>query len=609
MTPVASTAERPSDHQLAHEDGSLPGITRDRHGRVLPTAPWPAHRGALHALLHGRLTNRDDLCRDLGRSPAAWSDHELVLEAYVRWQERGLERLRGVYMAALVDGDRQLAFVVRDQVGCHPVFHAAVDGGRTVLFGTSPRELLRQPGVPPELNRPALADHLCRRWPDREETFFLAIRRLPPGFRLRVSAGAAAAERYWDPVPEDRPVTWITGDAAERFELVFDRAVERCLGHGPSGIFLSGGFDSISIAAMATDRARASGHPAPIALSLEFPHPGCNERPTQQTVAEALGLRQRFLGFHEAVGSEQLLAAAIRLNDELGAPVLNAWFPAYLSLARAGREAGVTTIMTGSGGDEWLGVSPLLSADLIRRGDAAGLVRFMRTWQRSYSPDRLPVLRNALWTYGLRPLGSMLLHRLAPDRWQRSRAGRAMRRDPAYVAPDPALRAEQRRRVPGDMLSPDPPLGFYVQDARSALDHTLVSWELEEQFQMGRMAGVWFQHPYWDADLIDMLYRTPPEQLNAGGRSKGLVRGAMARRFPALGLERRRKVGAATFYRSILAGEGPAVVASGFPVLESLGVVDGPAARAGLAALFDRRRDLYRAWEVANLESWVSQFV
>jgi hypothetical protein len=291
--------------------------------------------------------------------------------------------------------------------------------------------------------------------------------------------------------------------------------------------------------------------------------------------------------------------------------VLNAWHPAYVSLARAGQALGVRTIMTGNGGDEWLGVSPLLSADLIRRGNLVGLAQFMRTWQRSYSPDRLPLLKNALWTYGLRPIGSMLLHRAAPGPWHRSRLGRAMRRDPVYVAPSAAVRQAQRERLPGEMASPDPKLGFYVQDGRTAIDHTLSSWELEEQFHLGRMAGAWLQHPYWDADLIDMLYRTPPAHLNAGGRSKGLVRSTVASRFPALGLEQRRKVGAGTFYRSLLAAQAPGLVekANGFPALASLGVIDPASAATGLQQLFAEQRELYRAWELVNLESWVRQFI
>jgi hypothetical protein len=87
------------------------------------------------------------------------------------------------------------------------------------------------------------------------------------------------------------------------------------------------------------------------------------------------------------------------------------------------------------------------------------------------------------------------------------------------------------------------------------------------------------------------------------------VRGTLARRFPALGLERRRKVGAATFYRSLLAAEGPAVAARDYPALASLGVIDERSAKAGIRQIFADNRELYRAWELVNLETWVAQFV
>ena len=62
---------------------------------------------------------------------------------------------------------------------------------------------------------------------------------------------------------------------------MLDQAVDRCLSTGPTGIFLSGGLDSISVAAVAAGRARQLSRPAPIAFSLGFPHPSCDERAIQ----------------------------------------------------------------------------------------------------------------------------------------------------------------------------------------------------------------------------------------------------------------------------------------------------------------------------------------
>jgi hypothetical protein len=71
-------------------------------------------------------------------------------------------------------------------LGSHPLFYAEI--GSRVLFAASPLHLLDQPGVSRALNRAALADHLCHRWPAPHETLFAAVRRVP---------------RTWKAVPPD----------------------------------------------------------------------------------------------------------------------------------------------------------------------------------------------------------------------------------------------------------------------------------------------------------------------------------------------------------------------------------------------------------------------
>jgi hypothetical protein len=146
---------------------------------------------------------------------------------------------------------------------------------------------------------------------------------------------------------------------------------------------------------------------------------------------------------------------------------------------------------------------------------------------------------------------------------------------------------------------------------RMALMHALASLEYEELFESGRDIGVTFMHPYIDADLVDLLYRLPPAVLARGQRSKGLVRDAVARRFPGLGFERQRKINATDFYHTTLRREGRAAwdsVKHGAQ-LEALGVIDAAAVTALVDKLVTgpRTRESYRIWTVLNLASWASR--
>src|SRR4029079_15317523 len=93
---------------------------------------------------------------------------------------------------------------------------------------------------------------------------------------------------------------WLTDEETRRFSDVLDQAVRRCLSLGRAGIFLSGGFDSVSIAAVAADLSRKAGVEPPAALSLAFPDPTCNEQNVQRGVANALGLPFKLADFQEA---------------------------------------------------------------------------------------------------------------------------------------------------------------------------------------------------------------------------------------------------------------------------------------------------------------------
>lgn len=415
--------------------------------------------------------------------------------------------------------------------------------------------------------------------------------------------------KYWDPAPDGRAVEWLREDEVERFDAVLERAVSRCF-RGRTGIFLSGGFDSISVGAVAVDLARRQGRPAPRALSLGFPDPACNEEFVQRGVAQALGIAQDLVPFDDAIGRRGLLKSATELAATWPVPMLNLWAPAYLELARRGRERGCASILTGSGGDEWLTVTPYLSADLIRHGQIAATARLIRIQKRSYQISWPQAVRGNLWTFGLKPLAGMAVDRVVPAYWRGRRRGKMVASTPRWIAPDPALRSAVDDRAGNVLRAPQPgPGGFYEQEMRTALDHPLMTIEAEEHFEFGRRAGTAMLHPYWDADLVDLLYRTPPWLVMKGGRTKALVRDTVARRFPNLGFERQRKVHATNFYWRVLKEEGPGAWAQlgKASALAELGIVDSTLLADTLTDLFAGRRvhERYRIWTILQLEAWV----
>ena len=583
--------------------------------RLLLTAPGgnptvrQAADGPRTLVFDGLLYNQAELRERLG-DQAPPGDPELVLAAYRRWGCEAFATLRGLFALVLWDDARRTLWCVRDPLGVMPLFYA--QAGRTLLLAPALEPLLAQPGVAHTLNRPALADHLCGRWSRPDETYYAAIRRVLPGHYLRVDAGGTTTARYWHALPPAGAINWVReGDLGE-FETLFARAVDRCLSLGPAGIWLSGGLDSTRVAIAAAESRRPPGQPAPWALSLIFPDPECNEERIQQGVAGGLGLPQLCVPVEEAAGGADMLAAALAMSAGGPAPLENIFLPAYGYLARAGRDRGCRVLLTGGGGDETLAVGPLYGADLLRAGNLAGLYRLWRSYQGAYPAPAGQIAREVVWAFGLQAVlsngaGRALRH-LAPGAYRRRRRAQARARVPAWVAPDPALRRVVRARIAGS-LRPPARGSLYVDEARHELDQAKATIDQEELFAFGRQQGVRVLQPFWDADLVAFLYRTPPELLNRGGRAKGLIRGPVAHRFPDLGFADQRKVNSVDFFAHVVVGGGPDAWGQlgGTPALAQLGLVDPRALDSILAPVRAGAdpRHAYELWNVLRLEAWL----
>ena len=593
--------------------GFVVGIEADR-SRVATSGD-----GSCGVVVAGQLPNLPAIENGYARDPEA-GEAVAILRAYERWGFGALSRLKGTFALVAWDRARRIILGVRDPVGVHPLFYALVPGG--VILSPSMDSLLTHPSVSRDVNRGMLVEHLVARWERPHETYYRDIRRVLAGHVLRITPGGMESQRYWMPAFPSNGRGWVKPDELDRFDALLERAVERCVADR-TGIFLSGGFDSVSIAAMAADLARVAGNPPPLALSLGFPDPTCDEERVQRGVAAGLGLRQIFLPLEATVQPDGMLVTALRTSASWPAPMMLLTRPAYLRLGAEGRERGCEAILTGAGGDDWLNVGPLHMADLVRNLDLARIWRLLANVLRSHNQPRLAAVRYLLWGSGLRPVlmtyGRRGIGAVLPGALGAHYRRRYLAQAPSWIAPDPELRRDMALRVEEmveqvtEEAEPSGPFGFYFHRFVESFTRTFRSMEMEEDFEAARRLGLPIRMPYWDLDLIDFLVRTPPDLLNQGGRSKGLVRASVARRFPQLGFDRHRKVSSMEYYRKLLLREGPGAWAlMGRPsTLIDLGVIDGRRIDDVLASdlASGQVSRAHGLWKVLNLEAWLRRRV
>jgi len=251
--------------------------TRDGTGfcfTLLRTGPAPQSSeqpctldGRVWLLGDVRLDGREELRRQLEQSDesvtAEVTDEELILQAWRRWGKDGLAKLSGDLSFALWDATERRLCCVRDLTGARPFFYA--QSADRFCFSNTLEVLRQAPGVSSKLDPQFIGDFLlqesCEDW---ARTVYRDIHRLPPGHTLVYSDGELCVRCYTD-FPVEEPL-WLKRpeEYVERFQELLGQAVRDRLPRRPCGIFLSGGLDSTSVAAVACKIAKQDGAGVPL---------------------------------------------------------------------------------------------------------------------------------------------------------------------------------------------------------------------------------------------------------------------------------------------------------------------------------------------------------
>jgi asparagine synthase (glutamine-hydrolysing) len=148
-------------------------------------------------------------------------------------------------------------------MGARPFFYAQSDDR---FYFSNTLEVLRQaPDVSSNLDPQFIGDFLLQEWcGDAARTVYRDIHRLPPGHTLVYSDGKISVRCYADFSVEELLLLKRPEEYIEQFQELLEKAVRDRLPRRPCGIFMSGGLDSPSVAAVACKIAKKDGPSGPL---------------------------------------------------------------------------------------------------------------------------------------------------------------------------------------------------------------------------------------------------------------------------------------------------------------------------------------------------------
>lgn len=183
-------------------------------------------------------------------------DTEVLLRALSCWGEAALDELDGMFALAFYEARSRRVLLARDHLGIKPLYVARLP--RAVVFASEVRALLASGLVPADLDPAGIAGFLAYGAPQDPLTVHKAIRSLPAGtcqwYGLEIAQGLEPPprRRYWRfPQVVESPSA-SEAQLVDRIERVCDESVQnQCVSDVPLVVFLSGGLDSATIAALA----------------------------------------------------------------------------------------------------------------------------------------------------------------------------------------------------------------------------------------------------------------------------------------------------------------------------------------------------------------------
>ena len=316
--------------------------------------PMASSDGTICVSYNGEIYNHREIRKELlSLGVYDWktdhSDTEVLLKSYERWGIKCIDKFRGMFAFALWDGKSKEFYLVRDRIGIKPLYYSIEEG--LLLFASEIKAILSVSDKSPQVDERALYDYLTFLTTPCDQTLFKGIKKLRPATYMKVSqAGGISIHEYWDLWDHTHPELYQASDDEIRECLLDELRTSvklRKKSDVPVGVFLSGGIDSSTNAALFSEGDESSVKTFCIGYAGNHDSYS-NENRYARLMADYCHAEfyEKYLSEDDLLGFVQKMV--ISQDEPIADPVC---VPVYY-VSKLAKDNGVTVAQVGEGSDE-----------------------------------------------------------------------------------------------------------------------------------------------------------------------------------------------------------------------------------------------------------------
>lgn len=275
-------------------------------------------------------------------------DTEVILAAYLKWGISCIERFQGMFAIALYDKKTDVLYLVRDRIGKKPLYYW-IDG-ENLVYASELKPIMRCPDFPRTINQSVIKRYMYQQCVNEPYAIFENVYKVEPGQIVAFCQGNIKKQKYWDiakvyAAKKQEPVGTYEEAKEELRTLLKDAVQKRMIADVPVGAFLSGGYDSSLVTALAQD---INGAVPVKTYAIGFNEERYNEAKYAKEVAKYLGTDHTELYIDESAMFD-MVDSIPKYYDEPFAD--SSQIPSMLVAGLAAKD--VTVVLSGDGGDEF----------------------------------------------------------------------------------------------------------------------------------------------------------------------------------------------------------------------------------------------------------------